>query len=333
MSRAEPKRPDAGRHVELRTGTPYANLNAAQELFSETLGAHWGVPPGSVLPTAGATGAIEAVRNHVLRRSPRRRPVVLTVSPGYWRARESFTGLGFDVVGAATEGSAFSIDEAALAARARETGADLVYLSLPNNPTGAIFDARALVRDIAEETSVCLDLTLPSRALDSRELTGGLYRSFEGRGSLFMVGSTSKSHGTAEHRIGWAISTSPRDARELRGENRSGISTYAIAEGVRRLSTPPTVLDHIDRSFSLLEEGERGGRFELVKPARRVRTSYALIKWLTPPAHARRVLEAAGIHVMWGSDVGLTDEYIRMETIEHPSVKIFVEEINNSPAA
>lgn len=333
MSRAEPKQRDAGRHVELRTGTPYANLIAAQELFAETLGAHCGVPPGNVLPTAGATGAIEAVRNHVMRRSPHRRPVVLTVSPGYWRARESFAGLGFDVIGAATEGGAFSIDEAALAARAKETGADLVYLSLPNNPTGAVFDPRALISDIPEGTSVCLDLTLPSRNLDSRELTGALYRSFEGRGNLFMVGSTSKSHGTAEYRIGWAVSASPQDGRELRGENRGGVSTYAIAEGVRLLASPPTVLDSIDRSFALLEEGERGGRFELVKPARRVRTSYALIKWLTPCEHARGVLEAAGIHVMWGSAVGLTDEYIRMETIEHPSVKIFVEEINNSPAA
>jgi aspartate/methionine/tyrosine aminotransferase len=147
-----------------------------------------------------------------------------------------------------------------------------------------------------------------------------------------MVGSTSKSHGTAECRIGWAVSTSPKDARELRGENRSGISTLAIAEGVRHLADPPTVLENIERSFALLEEGEGGGRFELVKPERRVKSSYVLLRWLAPVAHAKAVLDAAGIQVMWGSDVGLTDEYVRLETIEHPSVRIFVEEVNNSPA-
>lgn len=332
MSRAEPKQVGGRCHVELRTGTPYANLIAAQEFFARTLGSLWGVRPECVLPTAGATGAIEAVRNHVLKHSPRKHPTVLTVSPGYWRARESFEGLGFEVISHRTERRAFAIDESALAARARETGADLVYLSLPNNPTGATFDPHALVRDLPEETRVCLDLTLPSRDLDSRALTGALYRDFEGRANLFIIGSTSKSHGTAEHRIGWAVSTSPKDARELRGENRSGISTLAIAEGARHLDGPPTVLESIDRSFALLEEGERGGRFQMVKPERRVRSSYVLLKWLAPVAHAKAVLEAAGIHVMWGSDVGLTDDYVRMETIEHPSVRIFVEEVNSSPA-
>lgn len=331
MPRAEPSQPDAARRVELRTGTPYANLIAAQGRFAETLGAHWGVRADSVIPTPGATGAIEAVRNHVLRRSPRKRPVVLTVAPGYWRARESFEGIGFEVVSLRTEGDSFAIDEAALAGKAREIGADLVYLSLPNNPTGATFDPRALVAGLAEETGVCLDLTLPSRGLDSRALTGALYRSFEGRDNLFLVGSTSKSHGTAEHRIGWAVCASAKDARDLRAENRSGVSTSAIAEGISRLAEPPSVLENIERSFALLEEGERGGSYALVKPARRVKTSYVLVKWLTPAERAKRVLAAAGIQVMWGSDVGLTDGYVRVETIEHTGVRIFVREINDSP--
>ncbi|MDT5268371.1 MAG: Aminotransferase class [Acidobacteriota bacterium] len=318
------------RHVELRTGTPYANLNAAQMLFADTLAARWKLDPESVIPTAGATGAIEAVRNHVLKRSPSKHPTVLTVTPGYWRARESFEGLGFEVVSVRTESGGFNISEQVLADKAKAISPTIVYLSLPNNPTGAVFDPHALVRAMPEETTVLLDLTLPSRDPGARELTGGLYESFKGRSNLFLAGSTSKSHGTAEYRIGWVVCASEKDAAELRGENRSGISTHAIAEGVRCLAERPTVLENIARSFSLLEEGAQRGRFEVVKPERRVESSYVLIKLLAPSGAVRRLLEDAHIHVMWGSEVGLTDEYIRLETIEHPAVEIFVKELNNS---
>lgn len=321
------------RHVELRTGTPYANLNAAQTRFAETLATHWGLNSKSVVPTAGATGAIEAVRNHVLKRSPKKHPVVLTVSPGYWRARESFEGLGFEVASVRTERHAFSISEATLIEKAKEIGADIIYLSLPNNPTGATFDPQVIIRGVGEATTIMLDITLPSRDLDAQMLTSELCASFEGRSNLFIVGSTSKSHETAEYRIGWVICASAKEADELRGENRSGISTLAIAEGIKRLAQRPTVLDNIDRSFSLLEEGAARGKFEVVKPDRRVKTSYVLLKLLAPIGGVKSFLEDGGIHVMWGSDVGLTDEYIRMETIEHESVQIFVEELNNSLVA
>ncbi|MET0626673.1 MAG: aminotransferase class I/II-fold pyridoxal phosphate-dependent enzyme [Pyrinomonadaceae bacterium] len=332
MSHTLPNTATPERHVELRTGTPYANLNAAQSLFAGTLAGRWGLSPDSVVPTAGATGAIEAVRNHVLKRSQRKHPSVLTVSPGYWRARESFEGLGFEVTSVRTQGGGFNIGEETLAEKAKAMGADIIYLSLPNNPTGAVFDPHALVRAVPEETTVLLDLTLPSRDPEASELTRSLYEGFQGRGNLFLAGSTSKSHGTAEHRIGWVVCASAKDAAELRGENRSGVSTIAIAEGVRCLAEPPTVTGSIDRSFALLEEGAKRGRFELVKPERRVKTSYVLVKLLAPAAAVRRVLADAHIHVMWGSEVGLTDEYIRLETIEHPAVEIFVEELNNSHA-
>lgn len=329
MSRTEPNIPDTQRHVELRTGTPYANLNAAQIRFSETLGKHWSIAPDNIIPFDGATGAIEAVRNHVLRKTgARKHPTVLTVSPGYWRARESFEGLGFEIINLRTEQNAFSISETVLTEKAKETRPDLIYLSLPNNPTGAIFDPQAIINGVAEEMTVMIDLTLPCRDFDAGTLTRTLYEKFKERSNLFLVGSTSKSHETAEYRIGWAVCASAKDANELRGENRSGISTLAIAEGIKRIAEPPMVLEKIDRSFSFLEEGAQGGKFEIVKPARSVRSSYVLLELLEPIEEVRAILEENGIHVMWGSDFGLTDRHIRLETIEYPNIQIFVEAIN-----
>src|ERR1700686_4938655 len=311
MPHTEPNNPGVKRHVELRTGTPYANLNTAQTLFARTLGEHCHIAPNNIIPTFGATGAIEAVRNHVLKNGSSRQPTVLTVSPGYWRARESFEGLGFELINLRTEPNAFSVSEEALIEKAMETRPDLIYLSLPNNPTGAIFDPRTIIREVPEEITLMFDLTLPCRDFDAGELTREIYESFEGRSNLFLVSSTSKSHETAEYRIGWAVCTSENDAADLRGENRSGISTFAIAEGVGRIGEPPIVLEKIDHSFSFLEAGAEGGKFEIVKPERRVRTTYVLIELLEPSESVRKILDDNGIHVMWGSDFGLTDKHIR----------------------
>ena len=112
-------------------------------------------------------------------------PTVLTVCPGYWRARESFEGLGFRVIDLHTEPFGFAIPEAMLVAKAEETKPDLLYLSLPNNPTGAIFDPEVVIAGVPEGTAVIIDLTLPCRAIDARALTHELYQKFRGRGTCF----------------------------------------------------------------------------------------------------------------------------------------------------
>jgi aspartate/methionine/tyrosine aminotransferase len=80
-----------------------------------------------------------------------------------------------------------------------------------------------------------------------------------------------------------------------------------------------------------LEEGTRSGKFEIVKPERSVRSSYVLLELLEPAEQVRAILAENGIHVMWGSDFGLTDKHIRVETIEYPNIQIFVEAIIASP--
>jgi aspartate/methionine/tyrosine aminotransferase len=157
-----------------------------------------------------------------LKNTSNRRPVVLTVAPGYWRARESFEGLGFELFELQTEPNAFSHQRGSFITKSLGGSSDLIYLSLPNNPTGAIFDHATIIGKIPEEMTLMFDLTLPCRAFDAGKLTGEIYESFEGRSNLFMVSSTSKSHETAEYRIGWAFVASANDAAQLRGENRSG---------------------------------------------------------------------------------------------------------------
>jgi histidinol-phosphate/aromatic aminotransferase/cobyric acid decarboxylase-like protein len=337
----QPPASEAGlARVELRTGAPYASLIAHHLQFASAIAEHFGVEPGQVLPASGATGAIEAVRNHVFRcalkpapppqnAQPRRipgtpAPVLLTVSPGYWRARESFQGFGFKVFAIETRSGNFRIDEAALINKAAEIRPDVIYLSLPNNPTGAVFDPEMIVGNVPEGTAVLLDLTLPSRDLDPRILTQKLFRKFPGRKNLFLVGSISKSHNTAEYRIGWAICANPEDALQLKQENRNVVSSVSVEYALRQLETHSSVTEMISESFAQLRAAQTGGEFELIEPPHCVETGYVLVRPKREISMLRQSLEHCGISVMWGSECGLTDEYIRLETSEPANIEIFI---------
>src|SRR5215510_13853899 len=113
-------------HIELRTGTPYANLIASQQLFAAAVSDYFDISQDDCIPTPGATGAIGAVRNHVFSTTLKACPAVLTVCPGYWRARESFEGLGFRVINVHTEPFGFEIAESLLVAKAGEIKPDLI---------------------------------------------------------------------------------------------------------------------------------------------------------------------------------------------------------------
>lgn len=316
-------------HIELRTGTPYANLIASQQLFVAAVSDYFNVSPGDCIPTTGATGAIETIRNHVFRTRLKACPTVLTVCPGYWRARESFEGLGFRTIDVHTEPFGFAISEALLVAKAEETKPDLLYLSLPNNPTGAIFDPEVVIAGVPEATTVVIDLTLPCRAIDVRVLTRDLYRKFRGR-NLFLIGSTSKSHGTAEYRIGWAVCANSDDAVQLRKENRNVVASASAKEAMKQLERGSTVIEQIESSFAWLREGERTGALELVTPERKTETGYVLIRVRMDAQELRRILDQRGIRVMWGSEFGLSDQYIRLETLEPRNIHVFVETITGA---
>jgi aspartate/methionine/tyrosine aminotransferase len=315
--------------VELRTGAPYASLIAHHLQFASAIAKYFGVEPSQVIPASGATGAIEAVRNHIFRCGLKPTPVLLTVSPGYWRARESFQGFGFKVFAIETRAANFRIDETELIRKAAEIRPDAIYLSLPNNPTGAVFDPEMIVRNAPETTAVLLDLTLPSRDLDARTLTQKLFENFPGRKNLFLIGSTSKSHNTAEYRIGWAICANSEDAAQLKQENRNVVSSVSVEHALRQLESHSPVTELISESFALLRAAEVDGEFELIRPPHSVETGYVLIRPAVETSVLRNSLEQCGISVMWGSEFGVTDEYIRLETSEPANIEIFIKALKS----
>ena len=321
----KPQARETSGYVELRTGVPYACLIRDQVRFAEFAGEQFSIPADHLIPTTGTTGAIEAVRNHVMRMSNRKHPVVVTVRPGYWRARQAFEGMGFAIEEVNTEVDGFSINESRIIQRIKETGADMLYLSFPNNPTGAIFDPELFINGVSQDTAIVFDMTLPRPDVHLPRLMNQLFESFKGRKNVYLIGSTSKSHGTAKHRIGWAICTSRDDAEALRMENRNVVSCYAIDEGMRHVGTKPAVLMGIEKSFALLRRAEGSETFKIMRPRRRVSTSYVLLRLQEPVEIVKKRLDDERIVVMWGSDFGLSDEYLRLETMEPSAIEVFID--------
>jgi aspartate/methionine/tyrosine aminotransferase len=314
--------------IDLRTGPPYAKLIRSHSQFASVVADYFGVDRQDVIPTSGASGAIETVRNHVFRLALKANPVLLTVTPGYWRARESFQGFGFAVASVQTSTNGFDINETTLIRKAAEIQPDVIYLSLPNNPTGAVFDPEKIVNSLPPTMPIIFDLTLPSRQLNTRELCRHLYRIYRGRRMLFLVGSTSKSHNTAEYRIGWTICASSEDAAQLREENRNVVSTLSVERACSELAKEPSINDFIERSFQMLKRAEGGHGFKLVEPARRAQSSYVLVEFLGDAETLRSSLRHHGIGVMWGPEFGLTDQYFRLEVSEPDNVRVFIDALS-----
>jgi hypothetical protein len=120
------------------------------------------------------------------------------------------------------------------------------------------------------------------------------------------------------------------DAAQLKKENRNVVPSASVKEAMKRLKRGSRVTGLIESSFALLRQGENEGGFELVTPERKTETVYVLIRARMDAAELRSVLDQRGIRVMWGSEFGLSDQYIRLETLEPRNIRVFVETVNGA---
>jgi hypothetical protein len=79
----------------------------------------------------------------------------------------------------------------------------------------------------------------------------------------------------------------------------------------------------------LLKEGEKQGKFAIIRPQKMAQSVYVLVSVKTD---VKRVLAEKGISVMWGSEYGLSDDYIRLETLEPSHIGAFVDAVNSYPS-
>lgn len=196
-----------------------------------------------------------------------------------------------------------TMDLPAMAAAAKESGAKLLFLCRPNNPTGGVFPIEAFVRFMAEvptETLVVLDEAY--REFDPSDFPSE--QLVEKYANLIITRTFSKLHGLAALRLGFGVAQPAVWAPLLAIRDPFSINAVAAAAGVAALADEV----HIQASLKLVEEGrefiyalctELGLTYE---PSA---ANFVLIDLGRPAAPVTAALEQAGVLVRPCASFGL----------------------------
>lgn len=190
-------------------------------------------------------------------------------------------------------------DAAALAARAAETGAKLVYLANPDNPMGSVQPAGAIERlidSLPDGTLLALDeayvdLAPPGTApaIDPEDPRVIRLRTF------------SKGYGMAGLRVGYAIGAAPLIAAFDRIRNHFGVGRIAQAGALAALADQAWLAEVVKRVDRARIELARIARLNGLRPLPSA-TNFVTIDCGRDGAFARRVL----------AELGARDIFVRM---------------------
>jgi len=182
-------------------GDYYHYGEARAESLRADLSAHWGLAPEHFI---AYNGAGEALLWLFLSKLLLERGKLIVPAPSYERFVEAGKRCSVEVVQVPLAGEDFALLPEHCVAAGRRTGAQVLLLSSPNNPTGnALVDERALAF-LLEQLPDCLCIVDEAYA----DYTG---RSFvpwvRERENLVVLRTFSKAYGLAGLRIGYAVGT------------------------------------------------------------------------------------------------------------------------------
>lgn len=269
------------------------------------------VGPRNVLVTAGGQAALFAA-------------MMLTLDPGdacvlvdpfyatFPQTARAASARVVTVTARAEDG--FTPRPEALDAALGRSGARAVLVNSPNNPTGAVYDART----IAALAAVCRahgawlisDELYDAQAWDAPHVSPlGLPGGMEG---TLVVGSMSKSHGMTGFRVGWLAGPEPLIARAA---DLALATTYGVAAFVQSAALHAlTEREALEAEISARYRRRRDVALATLEGARRVRAvrpaggMYLMVDVRaaadSATAFAEGLLEATGVAVLPGSSFG-----------------------------
>lgn len=231
--------------------------------LADQLAARLGLPPGHVLLTAGADGALDRLCRAML--GPGDRAVWTT--PGFDMTRRYIALARAEAVGVPWEQGPFPVDAVLAAVDARTR---LVFLTSPNNPTGAAASPaalRAVARGVPSGVLVVVDAAYEAYAeqpLSAEALT---------HDNVVLVRTLSKDWGLAGLRLGIVAARDPRWVGWLHAAGSPytvaapslALAQAALAEAPEGL--PPRVRDfvaHARRARARLTAALREGGLQAV---------------------------------------------------------------------
>lgn len=263
----------------------------------ERLAGLWTLPADHFLVGNGSDEIFRLLAEAFLEEGDR--TVIPATSFSYYRIVTELMGAEPVVV----DLQAGTMDLPAMATAAKESGAKLLFLCRPNNPTGGVFPIEAFARFMAEvpaETIVVLDEAY--REFDPSDFPSEqLVPRYP---NLIITRTFSKLHGLAALRLGYGVAQPAIWAPLLAIRDPFSINAVAAAAGIGALADEA----HIEASIELVEEGrtflyelcaELGLTFE------RSAANFVLIDVGRPATEIAAALEERGVLVRPCASFGL----------------------------
>ncbi|PIR47821.1 hypothetical protein COV06_00245 [Candidatus Uhrbacteria bacterium CG10_big_fil_rev_8_21_14_0_10_50_16] len=302
--------------IDLTYHPDYAELTSGFKALREIFSDHYRVDSGLVIPTNGATGALDAVFSCTLAHADGKPTDALVSSMEYFDAVRMLKLYGFGLRSVPSDGINYPTDKVVEALR--RNAPSLFYLSVPNNPSGRVLseaDLGQILEAVSDKTRVLIDITLigtPSHCLP-RELLN----KHDDRIDIVVVDSLSKKRGLVRDR-GWAIvalrkSTADRIHPFAHATNLHGMQTAiarmndvtAESETHEKIRTSQKILDAWSNDFAVYHPSN---------------SNFACIELLTTTgSDCKQRLEQRGIKLRAGADLYIDDKYIRID-MEQPKV-------------
>jgi len=171
---------------------------------------------------------------------------VVTAAPTYGTCEQTARRLGFPVEAVLVDAS-LGLDLDAMAAAA--TGAGLVFLCNPNNPTGTVHrasDVEAFVRQVkrsSPQTAILIDEAYIEYAYDPGVRTAvPITQEFPG---VFVTRSLSKAHGMAGLRVGYAVGQPDTIAAIPQAWHLGSMNTLSAAAAIASLQDTAHIADEV----------------------------------------------------------------------------------------
>jgi histidinol-phosphate aminotransferase len=210
----------------------------------------YGVAASEVLPTAGADEALDLTARAFLREGS----VAVVATPTYAMYRIVSEQRGARVVTVPRLGpdADFGLDVKSIAAATGRTGASVVWLCEPNNPTGAYEPPERVGRLLA-----ALELTALRRGVQPPVVVvDEAYAEFVGRSTLrlrldyprlVVIRTLSKAHALAGARVGFAIARPETLAPIVSFRAPASVGTVSAALGEAALRRPGVAAENVAR--------------------------------------------------------------------------------------
>ena len=293
--------------------------------FQERLAELNGVEPDLVRPTNGATSALGAVLSATrINDANKNRPsTALVASLEYFDVFCMLAMYGFDMATVKNEGILYPTEEVI---RKLETKPSVLYLSVPNNPTGALLPKEELeeILKCADETRIIIDRSLvhPDEYCSGSEL----HKKYADK-DIVVVDSFSKSLGIVRDRVGYFFG--------LQSTTINSIHPYAHAPHLQAMAHVMGLLEdtsiiteiiHKQRTSDAILRARNWKQGMQYHPSL---SNFALLE-LEPMSgeECRIKLEDKGYLVKSGNQLHIPDRYIRIDMGQPESLEGFFNALN-----